>query len=63
MLSSFLIGVFVVAICELLQFNDVISVVVFPYGVFVVAICELLQFNDVISVVVFPYRGFCGGNL
>ncbi len=60
MLSSFLLGVFVVAICELLQFNDVISVIVFPYRGFVVAICELLQFNDVISVVVF---GFCGGNL
>jgi len=54
----------VVEICELLQFNDVISVISsFLIGVFVVAICELLQFNDVISVVVIPFRGLCGGNL
>ncbi len=63
MLSSFLIGVFVVAICELLKFNDIISVVIFPIRGVVVAICELLQFNGVISVVVFLIRGFCGGNL
>ncbi len=41
------------AICELLQFSDVISFIVFPFRGFVVDICELLQFNDVISVVVF----------
>jgi hypothetical protein len=51
------------AVCELLQFNDVISVVVFPNRGVVVAICELLQFNDVINVVVFLIRVFCGGNL